>query len=178
MHLTNDQPVAYTTRFRSYVQTRKWNFTDVCNNTSLEFVQVITVRDTTAPVIATVANSLDATLECSDSAGIAAALAQAPTATDNCGAVTIHLIDDQTAVNPLCANAYVQTRKWNFTDVCNNTSLEFVQVITVRDTTAPVIASAANSLDATLECSDSAGIAAALAQAPTATDSCEARRVG
>ncbi|MGV3530314.1 MAG: T9SS type A sorting domain-containing protein, partial [Flavisolibacter sp.] len=36
-----------------------------------------------------------------------------------------------------CANAYVRTRVWNFTDGCGNTSESFTQVITVEDNTAP-----------------------------------------
>ena len=156
----------------AYVRVRVWNFTDGCGNTSPNFTQTITVVDTNAPVIDNTAGDLDANLECSDAAGIAAALALAPTATDNCTTPTINIVSDDTTVDPNCANAYVRVRVWNFTDGCGNTSPNFTQTITVVDTNAPVIDNTAGDLDANLECSDAAGIAAALALAPTATDNC------
>src|SRR6185503_8645185 len=88
------------------------------------------------------------------------------------GAVTIHLLSDNSTPDAACVNAYVRVRTWNFTDACNNPSANFTQTITVHDTTAPVVSTAAGSLDATLECSDASGLSAALAQAPSATDSC------
>src|SRR5262249_61912153 len=110
---------------------RSWNFTDGCGNTSANFVQTITARDVTAPVVTTAAGSLDATVECNDATGLSAALAQAPTATDNCTASpTINLVSDVTTPDASCANAYVRGRTWNFTDGCGNTSANFVQTIT------------------------------------------------
>ena len=136
--------------FRSQVRTG--NFDDGCGNTSANFVQTLTVQDTLAPLIATAAGSLDRTLECSDAAGIAAALALAPSASDNCTAApTIHLVSNVTTPSATCANAYVQVRTWNFDDGCGNTSANFVQTLTVQDTLAPLIATAAGSLDRTLE---------------------------
>jgi hypothetical protein len=175
LNLVSDVTTPDAACANAYVRVRTWNFTDGCGNTSANFVQTITVEDNTAPVVATAAGSLDATLECSDAAGIAAALALAPAATDNCTAVpTLNLVSDVTTPDAACANAYVRVRTWNFTDGCGNTSANFVQTITVEDNTAPVVATAAGSLDATLECSDAAGIAAALALAPAATDNCTA----
>ena len=153
---------------------RVWNFTDDCGNTSAPFTQTITVEDNTAPGVTTVAGSLDATLECSDATGIAAAIAAAPTATDNCDATpTIHLLSDDTTPGS-CQQEYVRVRVWNFTDDCGNTSASFTQTITVEDNTAPGVTTVAGSLDATLECSDATGIAAAIAAAPSATDNCDA----
>src|SRR5690606_7961199 len=103
------------------------------------FVQTITVQDSTAPVIDTPVGSLDITLECSDATGIAAALALVPTAIDNCSAATLVLVSDITTADPNCANAYVQVRTWNFIDGCGNTSTNFVQTVTIQDTTAPVL---------------------------------------
>ena len=59
-----------------------------------------------------------------------------------------------------CANAYVRVRTWNFADGCGNTSANFVQTITVRDTTKPVVSTLTGTLDATLECSDATGLTA------------------
>src|SRR6185295_10819749 len=175
INLVSDNTVADPGCANAYVQTRVWNFTDGCGNTSASFTQTITVIDNTAPVVTTVAGSLDHTLQCSNTTGIADALAEAPTATDNCTAApAIHLVSDNTVADPGCANAYVRTRIWNFTDGCGNTSASFTQVITVIDNTAPVVTTVAGSLDATVQCSDSAGIAAAVAAAPSATDNCTA----
>src|SRR5207237_1034000 len=103
-----------------------------------------TVEDTTAPVVSTPAGSLNHTLQCSDGGGITAALAQAPAASDNCTAApTMHLVSDTTVADATCANAYVRTRTWNFDDGCGNTSANFTQVITVEDTTAPVVSTPA-----------------------------------
>ncbi|KAF2083110.1 hypothetical protein, partial [Flavobacterium sharifuzzamanii] len=46
----------------------------------------ITIQDTTAPTWNTVAGTLNVTLECSDTVGLAAAQAQFPTASDLCDA--------------------------------------------------------------------------------------------
>src|SRR4030095_8521171 len=102
---------------------RTWNFNDGCGNTSANFTQTLNVIDNTAPVVTTSAGSLDATLQCSDATAIAAALAQAPSATDNCTAVpTMVLVSDVTTPHPTCANAYQRVRTWNFNDGCGNTS--------------------------------------------------------
>jgi hypothetical protein len=119
------------------VVTRTYTVTDASGNFS-NSVQVINVDDTTAPAVLTAENALDASLQCSDAAGIAAALALVPTSLDNCTlAPVLNLVSDET-VNS-CANSYVRTRVWNFTDNCGNTSVNFTQVITVTDNTAPVI---------------------------------------
>jgi gliding motility-associated-like protein len=172
INVVSDDTTVDPTCANAYVQVRVWNFTDGCGNTSPNFTQTITVVDTTAPVIDNTAGDLDANLECSDAAGISAALALVPTATDNCATPTINVVSDDTTVDPTCANAYVQVRVWNFTDGCGNTSPNFTQTITVVDTTAPVIDNTAGDLDANVECSDAAGISAALALVPTATDNC------
>ncbi len=157
----------------AYTQTRTWTASDGCGNTSAIFTQTITVIDTIAPVVTTVAGSLDATLQCSDTAGIAAAAAALPSATDNCTASpTRVLVSDLTTGSMTCANAYVRVRTWNFTDGCSNTSANFVQTITVVDTTAPQATTAPGALDVTLQCSDASGLAAALTMAPVFTDNC------
>ncbi|WP_396189420.1 gliding motility-associated C-terminal domain-containing protein, partial [Flavobacterium sp.] len=152
--------------------TRTYTITDACNRASTA-TQTININDITAPVVTTVLGSINVTLECSDATAIAAALAQAPVATDNCTIrPTLNLVSDVTTPNATCANSYQRVRTWNFTDGCGNTSSNFVQTITVQDTTAPVVTSAVGSLDVTLECSDAAAISAALASVPVATDNC------
>ena len=161
----------------AYVRVRTWNFGDDCGNTSLDFVQTITVKDNTAPIISTVAGALDQTLECSNTTDIADALLLVPEATDNCTAVAdlnLNLVSDVTTPDGTCANAYVRVRTWNFDDDCGNTSSDFVQTITVKDNTAPVISTLAGALDKTLECSNTTDIADALLLVPEATDNCTA----
>ena len=173
IHLISDVTTADEICENGYVRIRTWNFTDDCGNASTSFVQTITVIDNTAPVINTLAGSLDVTLQCSDATGITAALLMAPTATDNCSEVlTMNVVSDVTTPDATCENGYVRVRTWNFTDDCGNVSTNFVQTITVIDNTAPVINTLAGLLDATLECSDATGLATALALAPTATDNC------
>ncbi len=175
LNLVSDVTTADALCANAYVRVRTWNFDDGCGNVSANYVQTITVEDNTAPVIVTAAAALDATLECDNAAGLAAALALSPTATDNCTAApTLNLVSDVTTADALCANAYVRVRTWNFDDGCGNVSANYVQTITVEDNTAPVIVTAAAALDATLECDNAAGLAAALALSPTATDNCTA----
>src|SRR5690606_12150291 len=97
INLVSDETRSEERRANAYVRTRIWNFSDGCGNTSSNFTQTITVIDNTAPVVSNTAGDLDQTLQCSDASGIAAALALAPTATDNCTASpTINLVSDET----------------------------------------------------------------------------------
>jgi hypothetical protein len=155
--------------------TNTWTVTDACNNTSTVFTQVITIQDTTAPTWTSTPGSLDQTIECSDVAGLAAAQALAPAATDNCDtnlAAPVKVAGNFVA-SSTCPNGGTITNTWTVTDACNNTSTVFTQVITIQDTTAPTWTSTPGSLDQTIECSDVAGLAAAQALAPAATDNCD-----
>ena len=147
---------------------REWNFSDGCGNVSPNFIQTITVEDTTAPIIQNITGDLDATLECSDSTAIANSLALVPTATDNCTTPIINLVSDDTTINPDCPNAYIRVRVWNFNDGCDNVSPNFTQTITVEDTTAPVLVLPSN---VSAECSDDLS-PIAFGEA-TATDNCD-----
>jgi hypothetical protein len=156
--------------------TYTYTYTD-CEGNSHDWVYTYTILDNIAPVITTPTNSLDANLVCENTGGIAAALAAAPTATDNCaGAVTIHLVSDVTTpLTSSCTNTYTRVRTWNFTDCANNTSTNFVQTINVYDTTAPVISTPA--ADLTVACDGSGNTAQLAAWLTTnggamATDNC------
>lgn len=99
---------------------------------------VITIKDMTPPAIQTTAGSLDATIQCTDEAGLAAALSRQPVAADIYTAnPAIQLIGDTVVTH--CGNTYTRTRSWNFTDSEGNVSDTFIQTITVQDTVAPVI---------------------------------------
>src|SRR6185436_400834 len=137
--------------------TRTWSAWDSCNNTS-KCVQVIAVRDTTAPVIMC---PPDITRECGQSTATNAT--GVATATDANGVASIIYADTVTAN---CGNTVTIARRWTATDLCNNSS-SATQTITVRDTTPPVITRPPN---VTLECT--ADTLTAATGVATATDTC------
>src|SRR5678815_2274935 len=100
--------------------------TEVAINTSNKFTQVITITDTKAPTWTTTAGSLDKTLECDDAAGLTAAQALAPTATDNCPGTVTYTKTSGSFVAGACGGTYTNT--WVAKDVCNNTSTTFTPV--------------------------------------------------
>jgi hypothetical protein len=109
---------------------RTWTATDAAGNSS-SCVQVITVADTTPPVIVCPA---DVTLECPADTSVEAN--GSATASDTCSSVTITHSD---VWQPDCGNTGTLTRTWTATDECGNSST-CVQVITVVDTTPPEFA--------------------------------------
>ncbi|MFE3869582.1 hypothetical protein ACFX5E_16085, partial [Flavobacterium sp. LS2P90] len=169
-NLVSDTTTADPNCTNAYVRVRTWNFTDGCGNTSANFVQIIAVIDNTAPVISTTAASLNQTLQCNNTIGITAVLALSPAATDNCTLAPAKvLVSDTTTADPNCTNSYVRVRTWNFTDGCGNTSVNFVQTITVIDNTQPILKIPA---DITIECSITPPVVNV--STASATDNCEA----
>ena len=156
--------------------TNTWVAKDVCNNTSAIFTQVITIEDTTAPTWSTEIASLNMTLQCSDTVGLALAQAMLPTASDLCDADVSNIVkvSGQFMASEGCGNFGTYTNTWTVKDDCGNNSDTFTQVITIEDTTAPIWASEMASLNMTLQCSDTAGLALAQALFPTASDLCDA----
>jgi hypothetical protein len=147
----------------NYTITRTWTVKDVTGNNS-SATQVVTVRDITAPVITCPASI---TLNCQDNSSVAAN--GSATATDNCSPVAITSSDVSTqvaSINSAGHYNYTITRTWVAKDVSGNSS-SCVQVITVQDITAPVIACPA---DKTLNCQDATTVAAN--GTATATDNC------
>ena len=152
--------------------TNTWTVTDNCGNTSGVYTQVITVIDNTAPVWDQAPNFLNRNLACADTTGLNAALALAPTATDNCGTDTIIMVSDITTPG-ICSGSYTRERKWTATDNCGNVNaVQYTQIITVTDNIAPVWDQVAGELDASAACDDQGSLDAALALEPTATDEC------
>ena len=124
-------------------------------------MQVLTVVDTSAPVLTTPA---DVTIEC-DAPSDPSATGLA-TATDGCDGAPVVSFSDATAPGS-CAQEQVIQRTWTATDGCGN-SASAVQVVTVVDTSAPVVTMPA---DVTVECGDSTDPADT--GAATATDGCD-----
>ncbi|MGZ5544208.1 MAG: HYR-like domain-containing protein, partial [Limisphaerales bacterium] len=147
----------------SYAITRTWTATDGCGNSS-SATQVLTVVDTLAPVLSGVpANS---TVQCD-----AVPAASTPTASDSCdGAPVVTLAESSTQAASGCGHYnYTITRTWTATDAAGNSN-SASQVITVKDTTAPVIT--AYPADATLDCM--CDLPAANDAPITASDNCSA----
>ncbi|MBK8922692.1 MAG: HYR domain-containing protein [Saprospirales bacterium] len=154
--------------------TNTWTVTDDCGNTSSVFTQIITIVDTQVPTWASVAGSLDKTVECGDVAGLAAAQGLTPTANDNCDLFLTPVKTNGPFVAGPCPQAGTYTNTWVVTDDCGNTSTSvFTQVITVIDSKAPTWTTSATALDVTLECSDGTGLIAAQLLFPVATDNCD-----
>ena len=114
----------------NYTITRTFTATDDCGNSSMA-TQTITVQDTTAPELTIPA---DYTAECDEELVFDDA-----SATDNCGTVEITL--EEVTVETECAQEYSIERTFTATDDCGNSS-SATQIITVQDTTAPMITDA------------------------------------
>jgi hypothetical protein len=137
--------------------------------------KTVVVQDLTIPAWTTTAGSLNTTLQCSDLAGLAAAQALFPAATDNCTTILVPVKTAGPFVAGSCPQAGTYTNTWMVSDACGNAvAAPFTQVITIIDNLAPVWTTAPGALNVTLECSDAAGIAVAQAMVPVASDNCDA----
>ncbi|WP_233259742.1 gliding motility-associated C-terminal domain-containing protein [Chitinophaga sp. S165] len=145
----------------NYRLTRTWTAIDNCGNTAT-MQQVITVQDTTRPVFV-VMPPADTTVSCD-------AIPTPPTnlsARDNCSTVKISYTQTRETIPGACASNYRLIRIWTAKDQCNNTNI-IRQVITVTDTTKPVIDPAPANV--TLNCGEAVPAAATL----YARDNCDA----
>jgi hypothetical protein len=115
-----------TNGFCPQVITRVWNITD-CLGLFTTCTQIVTVVDTTAPVIICPTNK---TVECGSAWSF-----DTPSAYDTCcGNVTV--FPTRTVTNGVCPKIAVRT--WAAVDCCNNTNT-CSQTVTIVDTTPPVI---------------------------------------
>ncbi|SFM91634.1 gliding motility-associated C-terminal domain-containing protein [Chitinophaga sp. YR627] len=158
--LTETKQSLSSSCLNSYKLTRTWIATDNCGNTAT-MQQVVTVQDTTKPVFV-VAPPADTTVSCNAVPGPPTTLR----ATDNCGTVKIAYTQTRETIPGGCAGNYRLIRTWTAKDACNNATIAR-QVITVTDTTAPLIDPAP--ADITIGCSDAIPGAAAL----YAVDNCD-----
>src|SRR5438067_3696403 len=97
--------------------------------------QVITVQNTTPPVIAAAPGPV--TVQCASAVPVAGTLP----ATDTCGGTLTATASDGLPVGSVPCN-YTITRTWTVSDACGNAAVPVTQVITVQNTTPPVIAAA------------------------------------
>ena len=135
---------------------RTWVATD-CSNNILVWEQVLTVVDTTAPVLDSKPG--DATVECD-------AIPSAPDvgATDNCDTAVDVVLVEVDGRSAECGTGTI-TRTWTATDCAGNTDVH-TQTLTVVDNTDPTLDS--KPADDTVECD-------AIPSAPdvTASDNCD-----
>ena len=111
---------------------RTWTAVDTCGN-RVSYTQTITVRDTTPPTIACPA---PATVQCASQ--VPAPAPGSVAAADTCpGGVTVAHVGDA-LVNQTCPNRFTVQRTYRATDACGN-SATCMQLITVNDTTPPVV---------------------------------------
>lgn len=139
---------------------RTWQATDRCGNSS-QATQFICYIDQSPPVF--VNPPLNVTVECD-----AIPSPWQPDVNDNCDALGINVVYNDTRVDGNCRDNYVLTRTWRATDSAGN-STSVSQTIVVQDTTPPQIIGAPTN-DITLNCGD------AIPTMPivTATDNCDA----
>ena len=143
---------------QEYTINRTWTAIDICQN-SAQCVQVISVQDTTPPLLICPG---DVTVDCaqnvpSPETGL--------NAVDNCGPATVSFIGDVT-FSIICPNNYTIERTYQALDQCGN-SATCVQLITVSDTIPPMIVCPQ---DITVECSND--IPPANVESVSASDNC------
>jgi hypothetical protein len=146
----------------SYTLERTWTATDHCGN-STSCTQVITVQDTTPPVLSGCPTT-PITVEC-DSVPLAATV----TATDNCDD-DVPVVYQEVRTDGPCPDTYMLTRTWTATDDCDNES-SCQQIINVQDTTPPVLSGCPTDIDVNADAGDCTAVVTWTD--PTATDNCD-----
>ncbi len=126
--------VTNSTCGRTFVATRTWSATDACGNSNV-CSQVVSVVDTTPPVIICASNQV---VEFGNAWDFVA-----PTATDIADGQDLTFAVLDTVTNSTCGRTFVATRTWSATDACGNSNV-CSQVVSVVDTTPPVIICASN----------------------------------
>lgn len=125
-----------STNLCSIIIERTWSLVDNCNNAAADQIQMITIKDTTAPTFTAPNDTVVFKNEnCTYDASIAIT-GDVFDEADNCG-VGEAVFEDIVDSTNLCA--IVIHRKWNLSDNCNNAALEQEQRIIIRDTISPII---------------------------------------
>jgi hypothetical protein len=118
------------------ILTRTWTLTDDCGNSTIK-VQTITIKDNTPPIFT---DPADTTIykdnNCNHNASVAVT-GNITNEADNCDN-TLNAIFSDVPVPGNCIGEEIITRTWALTDDCGNSTSK-PQVITVKDTTRPVI---------------------------------------
>ena len=118
--------------------TRKWTLSDDCGNTTIHN-QNITVTDNTPPTFTAPADiTVYKDAQCNQNVAVSET-GDVTNEADNCDHTLDAVFVDGAPVPGSCVGNETITRKWTLTDDCGN-STSHDQIITVKDTTAPVIA--------------------------------------
>jgi len=130
---TSGNFVANTNCPSSGTYTNSWNFTDACGVIIADYVQTITIIDTTLP---TASNLNDVTLECIED------IPNPDTsivtdADDNCSTPIIEFVSDQSDGNS-CSETIIRT--YSVTDSCGN-FIEVTQTFSINDNITPTLTS-------------------------------------
>src|SRR3989442_4527039 len=141
---------------QNYSLKRTWTAKDCAGNESSQS-QIITVHDTSAPVLHDV--PADTTVQCD------AVTAAAHPSTPVTSASSLPISYSEIRTDGKCPQNYSLKRTWTAKDCAGNESSQS-QIVTVRDTTAPVLHGVP--ADTTVECD-----AVPAAAEPTATDNCD-----
>ncbi|MBE0642307.1 MAG: hypothetical protein IH599_09735, partial [Bacteroidales bacterium] len=142
----------------AYTVSRVWYGIDSTGNVD-SCIQLINVTDGQAPDLTCPPDTM---ISCpADTSVLSLGTAWA---TDNCSGV---IITHNDLVSPICGNTFSVVRTWQATDTCGNTTT-CKQMITVQDTTAPVLSCPA---DVVLDCPADTSVTAN--GTATATDICD-----
>ena len=134
--ITESNPLSPCNATKTYT----WSYTDYssCNPSAIPYNRtwsyVYTIKDETAPVWTTPAGTLNRNVECGNSSDLLSVQSLSPTATDCNSNVTYNKISGDFVANS-CGGTYTNT--WQASDICNNVSSVFTQIITIIDTTKP-----------------------------------------
>lgn len=139
------------------VFTRTWLAIDACNNSNT-CAQGVTVVDTTPPLLLCASNKI---VECGSAWDF-----DVPTASDACSGTNVTLSILDTTTNGVCPQIFART--WLAVDGCNNSNT-CTQVVTVVDTTPPILVCASNK---TVECGSAWEF-----DAPAASDACSGTNI-
>jgi gliding motility-associated-like protein len=140
----------------TYILKRQWTATDNCGN-SKTATQILTVQDITPPVFTAVPANTTVNCQSVPAPG-------SPAATDNCDAAVTITYEGQTRTDGNCPNNFVLQRRWTAMDNCGNT-VSTLQILTVQDTTRPVLALVPANVTVSCEAIPAVG-------SPIASDNC------
>ncbi len=153
---------------KDYILYKIFTASDACDNKSQPVRQKITVSDKEPPIFVNVPR--DTGVQCGQIPDINTVIL---TAKDNCDSNPIITAQPETKTKILCAAGYTLVRTWTVADACGNAGTPFTQIMTVTDTTRPVIVKAP--LDITVDLSKGEIIPPApiIGTDITATDNCD-----